>query len=103
MNMAPEPDEQDHECECPCHEGGSHSYRLMQGSSVEGISIREVITDKSGEVMTWTDPISPPAASREEAQDDLELQIKELKQMREAFRQPILDELDLEAEIEVNE
>jgi hypothetical protein len=90
----------DDDCECACHDGGSHEYRLMQGTSFEGISIRDVVTDKEGKIAGWSAPVSSPVASVKEAQEDLELTIKELTDVREAFGQPVLDEAKLEAEME---
>jgi hypothetical protein len=96
-----EDDWADDDCECACHDGGSHEYRLMQGSSVEGISVREVVIDKDGNIASWSFPISPPGASSKEVREELELTIKELTDVREAFDHPILDEAKLESEMEI--
>ena len=100
---APKPKEEEHGCDCACHDGGSHGYRLMQGSSIEGISIREVVTDKDGDIVGWSLPLAPPAASSKEMRHEVEETIKELVDMREAFGLPIIDEAQLESELEDEE
>src|ERR1039458_3339679 len=60
----------DDDCECACHDGGFHAYRLMRGTSFEGISIRDVINDKDGKIAGWSPPVSSPVASVKEAQED---------------------------------
>lgn len=95
-------DELDDDCDCLCHHGGSHEYRLMRGSSIEGISIREVTLDKDGRIVDWSLPISPLNASVDEAREELEVTIKELTDVRKAFNRPLLDEADLESGVEIS-
>jgi hypothetical protein len=96
-------DSLDHECECPCHDGGKHEYRLMRGYDIEGISIREVVCDKNDKIVGWASPELMPTATIKEAKENLEYTIDDLMDMHTAFDKPILDEVKLEAELEVND
>lgn len=65
-------------------------YRLVNGSSIEGLSIREVVYDDDGAVVDWAPfPAIIEGASREELKSDLE-------EMLGVLKQPILDEAELE-------
>lgn len=65
-------------------------YRLMNGSSVEGLSIREVMYDEEGGVVDWAPfPASLEAQSIEEFKIDI-------KDIEAALDKPTLHEAELE-------
>lgn len=56
-----------HHCE-EC--GAKIVYRLMKGTSIEGVSIREVYYNDKNKIVGWSDePDSPVEASAEEISD----------------------------------
>lgn len=87
--------ENDHDC--ICHGADKVEYRLMRGSSVEGLSIREVAFDNADEIIAWDAyPATIPAGSVNELKMDLDAAISDLMKMREAFNKPLLDETEIE-------
>lgn len=69
------------------------NYRLMNGSTVEGLSIREVSYDEDGGVVDW----SPfPASIEGESAEELKF---DLREMLEALDKPTLDEAELEQKL----
>lgn len=87
------------DCECACH-GLNREYRLMRGTSYEGVSIREVLTDDKGNVVDWSEePIFVLAPTKKEAKEDLGLVLEDVKDMFTAFNKPVLDESELEGTV----
>lgn len=74
-------------------------YRLVRGLSYEGISIREIYYDETGRLVGWSqEPLSPLAPTAEELRQEIINSFKELDDMLEATKEPVLDEIDLELE-----
>lgn len=86
-----------HHCE-DC--GAVIRYRMVRGSSVEGISIREIYYDDKDKVIGWDDELSsPPGGSPQDIIEWLIFMFKDFDEMLEATKQPVIDEADLESSI----
>lgn len=82
------------------NEKDSVEYRLVYGASVEGLSIRDIYYDRNHKVVAWgRKPLSIPAQSKEEIVSDILDAIRQLDDMLEATKKPVLDELKLEAKL----
>lgn len=69
------------------------NYRLMNGSSIEGMSIREVFYDEDGDVDDW----SPyPASVEGDSVKELKF---DLREMLSALTEPVLEEAELEEKL----
>lgn len=91
------------DCECACH-GFDREYRLMKGTSFEGISIREVVIDDEGKIVDWSEePIFVLAPTKKEAKEDLTFVLDDIKDMFQAFGKPTLDEADLEDSLRLHD
>lgn len=91
-------------CECTCHdENAKHEYRLMRGTSIEGLSIREVAYDEQGNIHCWTPPLVPPCGDKKEVSETLKAVIEDFMNMYQALDKPVIDELELEANLEIIE
>jgi hypothetical protein len=83
-----------HDKNCSCEE--TWGYRLMLGSTHEGLSIREVIYDRKGRIVGWHprplgECVSSVAAVKRQLVEDM----RDLDAMLEATDKPILDEAEL--------
>ena len=74
-------------------------YRLVRGTSYEGLSIRAIYFDKSNKVIGWDKvPLSPPAGTLKETITYILEIIKSMDDMIEGAKKPVVDEAALEAE-----
>lgn len=84
-------------CHCACH-FDSWEYRLFNGSSFEGVSLRVVYYDKKKNIVGWTnEPILTLASRTEEVRKFIVEAMKDLDDMLAATQKPIIDERGLEA------
>lgn len=84
----------------PCfHEKADRiEYRLVQGTSFEGLSIRGIYYDKQNKIVGYDPfPLSPLAGSKQEVVVTLVDMFKSIDEMLDATKKPVLDEAKLEA------
>lgn len=73
------------------------AYRLIKGSYYEGISIREVYFNEKGSIIGWSlEPILTQAGYVKEVVEDIVDSMKELDDMLDATKKPVLEEAILE-------
>lgn len=76
-------------------------YRLMYGSSWEGLSIREVYYDKDNKIVGWSrQPILTLTDTAQDIKTEIVQVFKDLDNMLEATNKPVLNELELEEKLE---
>lgn len=79
-----------------------NEYRIVNGTSFEGLSIREVYLDKNNKIVNWGKyPASPLAGSKQEVIQDLIEIMKSIDDMLEATKKPILEEETLEMQMNI--
>lgn len=90
---------QDPEDNCLNCNADRMEFRLVRGTSYEGLSIRGFYYDKNNELIGWDPlPLSPLAATKEEAIGFLVDMMKNMDDMFEAAKKPIISEAKLEQE-----
>lgn len=87
-------------CDCRCH-ADRVEYRLVAGTSFEGVSIRDIYYDKNNRIIGWGRfPLSFLGATAKDVAKDLVNAMQHIDDMLEATKKPILDEAKLEAHLE---
>lgn len=75
----------------------SWRYRLINGTSWEGISVREVYYDINGNILGWShEPLLMIASNPDEIKKEIINAMKDLDNMLMATKEPVLDEAYLE-------
>lgn len=84
-------------CGCTCH-AVNMEYRLVNGMSFEGLSIRDIYYDKQGRIVGWGRfPLSSLTATPKEMAKELVEAMKHIDDMLIAAQKPPLEEILMEA------
>ena len=101
MDMATEDfDDTDHDenHECLNCRADRMEFRLVRGTSYEGLSIREIYYDENNNMIGYGSiPLSPPTDTKQATIQELIEMFKSIDDMLTAAKRPILDEGKLEA------
>lgn len=76
-------------------------YRVVNGTSYEGLSIREVYFDTNGKIISYSKlPLICLASSTGEIKQEIVKSMQDLDKMLECLNKPILEEHYLESHIQ---
>lgn len=82
---------------CICNGAHKIRYRVIRGSSIEGLSVREVAFDDQEKIIGWGYmPSTPPEGSIDDLREGIDSLIDSFIAMKESLELPIIDELELE-------
>lgn len=74
-------------------------FRVVRGTSHEGVSIRTIYYDKNNKICGWdVEPVSPLASNVKDLLQDIVEAVENLDDMLTATKLPILEESQLESE-----